>query len=118
MTHDEYNAFCAALESAPARGHVINIGSGRSYAIAEVAMMLARAMDVSEIEPEVLGRARSGDVRNCFSDIGKAQNLLGYEATNPLEDSLEEMVEWIRASVAIDRTGEMRRELESLGLVS
>nr|MDQ2705854.1 nucleoside-diphosphate-sugar epimerase [Pseudomonadota bacterium] len=101
-----------------ARANVINIGSGKSYSIAEVASLLAAAMDVPELAPEILGKARSGDIRNCFADIGRARDLLGYAPAHHLEDSLDEMVEWVRGSAAIDRGGEMKRELELLGLVS
>jgi dTDP-L-rhamnose 4-epimerase len=115
---DVARAFCNALEAPRARANVINIGSGKSYSIAEVASLLAAAMDVPELAPEILGKARSGDIRNCFADIGRARDLLGYAPTHHLEDSLDEMVEWVRGSAAIDRGGEMKRELELLGLVS
>ncbi len=115
---DVARAFCLALERPQARGHVINIGSGQAYSIASIARMLSEAMSVPELVPEILGKARSGDIRNCFADIGKARELLGYEAKHRLEDSLDEMVRWVRGTVAIDRGAEMKRELESMGLVS
>lgn len=115
---DVARAFRMALESPSALGRAINIGSGQSYAIAEVAFMLARAMGAADLAPEILGKHRSGDIRNCFADISSAQELLGYHPNHSLANSLEEVVAWVRASVAIDRGGEMRRELESMGLVS
>jgi dTDP-L-rhamnose 4-epimerase len=115
---DVARAFRLALESPRAGGHVVNIGSGRDYAIAQVASMLADAMGIADLEPEILGKARSGDIRNCFADIGKARELLGYEPRHWLEDSLDEIVRWVRGSVALDRGAEMKRELESMGLVS
>ena len=115
---DVAHAFCQALERPQARGHVINIGSGQSYSIAEVASLLAEAMGVPELVPEILNKARSGDIRNCFADISKARELLGYEPMCRLENSLGEMVEWVRGSAAIDRGSEMKRQLEAMGLVS
>jgi dTDP-L-rhamnose 4-epimerase len=115
---DVARAFRLALERPQANGHVINVGSGRDYSIAAIAGMLAEAMGVPELTPEILGKARAGDIRNCFADIGKARELLGYEARHRLEDSLDEMVRWVRGTVAIDRGAEMKRELESMGLVS
>jgi len=115
---DVARAFRLALERPQARGHVINIGSGQAYAIADIAQMLAEAMGMPELTPEVLGKARSGDIRNCFADIGKARELLAYEASHRLENSLGEMVRWVRGTKAIDRGAEMKRELESMGLVS
>jgi dTDP-L-rhamnose 4-epimerase len=115
---DVARAFCLALKSSTAPGHVINIGSGRDYSISKIALLLAEAMGAPDLTPEILGKARTGDIRNCFAEIGKARELLGYEARHRLEDSLEEMVRWVRGTVAIDRGAEMKRELESMGLVS
>lgn len=115
---DVARAFRLALERPQARGQTINIGSGQAYSINQVAALLAAAMDVPELEAEVLGKARAGDIRHCFADIGKARMLLGYEPRHRLEDSLDELVEWVRNSSAVDRGPQMRRELEQLGLVS
>lgn len=115
---DVARAFRLALEQRQAAGHAINIGSGRSYAISEVARLLAEAMGIAKRPPEILGKARSGDIRNCFADIGKARELLGFEPGHGLENSLDEFAAWVRNSVAIDRGGDMKRELEERGLVS
>jgi dTDP-L-rhamnose 4-epimerase len=115
---DVARAFRLALEQRQARGHVINIGSGKAYAISEVARLLADAMGVPERQPEILGKARTGDIRNCFADISKARELLGFEPQHQLEHSLDEFVAWVRNTVAIDRGADMKRELEERGLVS
>ncbi|PRH89086.1 nucleoside-diphosphate-sugar epimerase [Labrys okinawensis] len=115
---DVARAFRLALERPQARGHVINIGSGQAYSIAGIARMLAQAMNVPDLAPEILGKARSGDIRNCFADIAKARDLLGYEAEHRLEDSLDEMVRWVRGTKVVDRSAQMKRELETMGLVS
>ncbi|AEH90856.1 NAD-dependent epimerase/dehydratase family protein [Mesorhizobium opportunistum] len=115
---DVARAFRLALEQRPAAGHAINIGSGRSYTISEVARLLAEAMGVPKRPPEILGKARSGDIRNCFADIAKARELLGFEPSHLLENSLGEFAAWVRNSVAVDRGADMKRELEERGLVS
>jgi dTDP-L-rhamnose 4-epimerase len=115
---DVARAFRLALERPQARGHVINIGSGRAYSISDVAIMLAEAMGCPEIRPDIMAKARSGDIRNCFADISKARDLLGFEPQHRLEDSLDELVAWVRGTVAVDRGTEMKRELEQMGLVS
>lgn len=117
---DVARAFRLAMEQPRAPGHVINIGSGQDYTIAEVATMLAEAMGAPDIRPEILGKARSGDIRNCFADIGKARELLGFEPQQRLENSLGPFAEWVRraGTGAIDRGAEMKRQLEERGLVS
>lgn len=75
-------------------------------------------MDRPDLSPEVLGRFRAGDIRNCFADITKARTHLGFEPEHKLEDSLGPFVEWVRQSPSVDRGQEMRSELEERGLVS
>lgn len=115
---DVARAFRLALEQGPAAGHVINIGSGKAYAIADVATMLAGAMGVPQLSPDIMGKARSGDIRNCFADISKARELLGFEPRLLLEDTLDELADWVRQAQAVDRGAEMKRQLEERGLVS
>jgi dTDP-L-rhamnose 4-epimerase len=115
---DVARAFRLAMSKPDAPGHVINVGSGHAYAIADVARMLAKALGVPDIEPEIMGKMRSGDIRNCFADISKAQELLSFTPRFRLENGLDELAEWITGSVVIDRGAEMRRHLEERGLVS
>jgi dTDP-L-rhamnose 4-epimerase len=115
---DVARAFRLAMEKSGIAGQVINIGSGHAYPIAEVARLLADAMDVPEIQPQILGKARAGDIRNCFADISKARELLGFSPRFRLENTLIEMADWVRGATAIDRSAEMRRQLEARGLVT
>src|SRR5690606_28943000 len=98
---DVARAFRLALESTIAPGHAINVGSGRSYAIADVAAMLAATMG-SGASAEITGRFRAGDIRNCFADIGKARELLGFAPQHRLEDSLGELCAWVSTQGARD----------------
>jgi dTDP-L-rhamnose 4-epimerase len=115
---DVARAFRLAMEQPQAPGHVINIGSGQAYTIAQVARLLAEAMGVPEIQPEIMNKSRSGDIRNCFADISKAHELLGFQPQFRLENSLGEFAEWVRETGAVDRGAEMKRQLEERGLVS
>lgn len=114
---DVARAFRLALESERASGFAINIGSGGSYAINEVAHLLAAAMNL-EIEPEILHKARAGDIRNCFADTRLAVDALGFAVSTRLESALGELAEWVRRNKADDRAAQMRRELEERGLVA
>ncbi len=115
---DVARAFRLAMERPDAAGHVINIGSGRSYTIARIAEMLAEAMQVPELAPKLLGQARAGDIRHCFADISKARALLGFSPEHALEDTIEESAAWIRSCTAPDRGEQARRQLEARGLVA
>jgi dTDP-L-rhamnose 4-epimerase len=115
---DVARAFRLAMEQPRAAGQVINVASGRAYTVSEVATMLAEAMDVPHIKPEILGKVRIGDIRNCFADISKARDVLGFAPRFALEDSLGELASWVAKSQATDRAAEMRRHLETRGLVA
>ena len=53
---DVARGFRLAMECPAANGHVINIGSGRAYTIASVAEMLAAALGVPALRPQILAR--------------------------------------------------------------
>jgi dTDP-L-rhamnose 4-epimerase len=114
---DVARAFLLALEHPDAAGRVFNIGSGRDVSILEVAEALSRAMGVG-IPPEVLGKARIGDIRHCFGDIGAARHVLGFTPRRSFDDSLGELAEWVQRQQAVDRVQQARRELEARGLVT
>ncbi|MDB5569158.1 MAG: nucleoside-diphosphate-sugar epimerase [Hyphomicrobiales bacterium] len=114
---DVARAFALALERDSLDGETINIGSGRSYSVIEVAQVLARALG-RDIEPQVLNKARSGDIRNCFADIAKARRLLDFTPAHALEDAVGELAEWVQRSEAQDRAAQMQGELEARGLVA
>ncbi|MFC6487906.1 NAD-dependent epimerase/dehydratase family protein [Nitratireductor sp. GCM10026969] len=115
---DVARAFRLALEQKRADGQVINIGSGNAYSIRQVAEIVAEAMEAPELEPEILGKARAGDIRNCFADISKARELLGFRPQYRLEDTVGEFARWVRDVGAVDNAAKMRRQLEERGLVS
>lgn len=105
-----------SLEKPEAAGHALNIGGGQSYTIREIAARMGRVMQREEVEPEVTGRYRAGDIRHCFADISLARDLLGYEPRVPLDDGLAELAGWLEGQVAVDRADEAREELALRGL--
>ena len=106
-----------ALESKDTDGGVFNVGSGRSYAVSEVAEALARALGREEVEPEVTGQYRVGDIRHCFADIRLARRALGYEPRVALAEGVVELAWWLEGQIAVDRVVEARAELLARGLV-
>jgi dTDP-L-rhamnose 4-epimerase len=115
---DVARAFLLALDHPSAPGRVFNIGSGRDVSIHDVGEALARAMGVPHLTPEVMGKARVGDIRHCFADISLARDVLGFAPRRTFDDSLGELVEWVREQQAEDRVHDARRELEQRGLVA
>lgn len=105
-----------ALESPKANGLAINVGSGRSYTVTEVASALSQVLGREELTPDITGEYRVGDIRHCFSDITRAKELLGYEPRVSLRDGLRELTLWLSTQTATDRVADARKELQQRGL--
>ena len=115
---DVARAFADALVHPEANGKVFNIGSGQDRSVNDVARSIARALGRNDIEPEVIGKARVGDIRHCFCDGSKAAEVLGFRAQKDFDEGLAELAEWVGAQTADDRVEKARSELESKGLVA
>ncbi len=106
-----------ALERDGADGRPVNVGSGKSSSVLEIAAALTRVLG-KEIEPELTGKFRAGDIRHCFADVSLAHEALGFEAEVPFEDGLAELAGWLEGQVATDRFDEAAAELTQRGLTS
>jgi dTDP-L-rhamnose 4-epimerase len=115
---DVARAFADALILPQATGGTFNIGSGNDRSVAEVATELARAMGKNQIEPEIVGKARIGDIRHCFCDTSLAADRLGFRARQDFQEGLAALAEWVAQQTAQDRVAQMRAELETRGLVA
>jgi dTDP-L-rhamnose 4-epimerase len=99
-----------ALENDGADGRALNVGTGRGVTILAVAAKLAEVLGV-EIEPEIAGKFRTGDIRHCFADVSLSRDLLGFEAEVELEDGMAAVAAWLEGQVAEDRVESAAAEL-------
>lgn len=114
---DVARATVLALESGRADGHVVNVGMGDPISISEVAIMLAEALGRPDLEPQITGKYRAGDIRHCWADPTAARELLGFEPEhNFRKDGAAELAEWVRTQTAVDRAVAANAELERRGL--
>jgi dTDP-L-rhamnose 4-epimerase len=112
---DVARACRVALERDGADGRAVNIGSGRSSSVLDIAEALARVLG-KQHEPEVPRRFRAGDIRHCFADVTLARETLGFEAEVPLDQGLAELASWLEGQAATDRFDEAATELAERGL--
>jgi len=115
---DVADAFLLALERPEAVGQVLNIGSGEDRSILDVARQLASSMGRRDLEPEILGKARAGDIRHCFADITLAERSLGFRPQRDFAAGVAELAEWLARQRAEDKVADACRELEARGLVA
>ena len=114
--YDVARACRLALEEPRAAGEVFNVGSGRSYTVLEIARRLAAVMGREYLAPEVTGKYRVGDIRNCFADVARARGLLRYEPGVGLDEGMTELAGWLEGQVAHDRVEQASAELAARGL--
>jgi dTDP-L-rhamnose 4-epimerase len=115
---DVARACLLALEKPEAAGEVLNVGSGVPRTVEEVGRAIARAVGRPELQPQVTGKYRVGDIRHCFADIGLARALLGYRPREDFDAGLEELAGWLAGEVAVDRVDQATDELVRRGLVA
>jgi dTDP-L-rhamnose 4-epimerase len=115
--YDVANACRLALETPRAAGLAINISSGVPMRVGDVARRAIRALGRDDIEPEITGKYRVGDIRHCFADVSRARDVLGWEPRISLEQGLVDLASWLESQTANDRGVEARAELSARGLL-
>jgi dTDP-L-rhamnose 4-epimerase len=68
------------------------------------------------IEPQITGKYRVGDIRHCFADIALARSTLGYLPQVTLEDGVLELADWLEGQIANDYVDHASAELAARGL--
>jgi dTDP-L-rhamnose 4-epimerase len=114
--NDIVQANMLALEKDEANYNVFNVGTGRPISIREIFQMLARSLG-KDIEPEIVGKYREGDIRHCIADISFIRRKLGYAPSVRLEDGIPQLIEWVREQQAINDSKGATAELEKHQLV-
>ncbi len=112
---DVARATVLALGTDEAAGEAVNIGVGNPLTIAQVAHLLADHLGL-DLDPEISGKFRAGDIRHCWADPNRAEKLLGFTAEVALEEGVTELVEWVSKQQANDKVDGAYAELGRRGL--
>jgi dTDP-L-rhamnose 4-epimerase len=115
---DVVRATLAAMDAPLAPGGAINVATGRHVEIVELAHELARALGRDDLDPELPGEFRAGDIRHCLGATDRARELLGFEAEVELVEGLPELAEWVAAQAITDRADQALAELRARRLVA
>ncbi len=76
-----------------ANGGIFNVGTGNAVQIGRLAEILAKQLG-KDIEPEIRGEFRPGEMRALISDISRLHEI-GYAPQVTLEDGVRRYIEWI-----------------------
>lgn len=113
--HDIARANIMAMENESLAGNY-NIGTGQARSIKSIAETLI-SLYGKDIEPEITGKFRKGDIRHCVADISKSRETFGYSPQIKFEDGMKELMEWSATAESADKFDEAREELKKRGLV-
>ena len=93
-----------AMESDRALNEDFNLSTARSTTVRELAEVVWRKVHGPDKPLRLVSDPPyEHDVQMRVPDVRKARDLLGFEATTPLEDVLDEVIPWIRDEIAAQR---------------
>ena len=111
---DIVRANLLALKDSRFDYQALNVGSGRPTSILDIARILIKLYR-SRVKPKIINQYRAGDIRHCYADISRIQQL-GFFPLVSLEEGFREFIEWGKQERAKDRTSKACLELRAKGL--
>lgn len=107
-----------AIEASNVANETVNVGTGDPTTIGEVAETLIDLYGKDDIRPEITREFREGDIRHCYADTKRAEEILGFEAKTDFEEGMRDLVEWAESREARDGFEQAHEELENKGLIT
>ena len=93
-----------AIESERALNEDFNLSTARSTTVRELAEIVWRKIQGKDRPLRVVSDPPyEHDVQMRVPDVRKARDVLGFEATTPLEEVLDEVIPWIRDEIEAGR---------------
>jgi dTDP-L-rhamnose 4-epimerase len=116
--HDVVDCLVLMLENPGADYLPVNIGSGQTITILEIAKVIGRLLG-SPIEPQVTQAGRTFDIRHNTADITRARATLGFAPKVTLDQGFAELIDWAKTTpdVAVDFFDKALQELRDKGLL-
>jgi len=116
--HDVVDCLILMLEKPGADYLPVNVGSGETVTILEIASILRRLLG-SSIEPQITQSGRKFDIRHNTADITRARETLGFAPKVTLDRGFSELIEWAKTTpdVAVDFFDKALQELQDKGLL-
>jgi len=116
FVEDIARANLLASETDKLDGLAVNVGSGKGTSIREIARHISDALKI-DIEPEMNGEFRPGEMRHLTSDIARIR-AAGYEPHVDLPEGIQRYIDWIRTQSDIrDYFSEAAKILRRKGIV-
>ena len=114
---DVVNATVLAIQDDTLKSCSSNVGSGVSTTVQMVADSLKKLYQ-SDVDINVSGNYRLGDIRHNKADISRIKKLLGFSPKVSFEDGLKQFVEWVKKQeVNSDNYEQSINEMKDKGLM-
>lgn len=91
---DAVEAIILSLENTDVKNKVFNIGTGVSTTVLELAKTLKKYYN-KDIEINISGQFRIGDIRHNFADISLAQEKLSFFPKVSFEEGIRKFTTWV-----------------------
>jgi len=114
---DVIEATVLAIQKKINKSIALNVGSGISTTVEYLANSLKKLYN-SEVEVNVSGDYRIGDIRHNKADIEKVKNVLGFTPKMPFDTGLRNFVDWVKQQeVKSDNYDKSIIEMKKKGLM-
>ena len=99
---DLARGICTCIEHPKAMNEDFNISTARSTTVRELAELIWTKINGEKPLTFIHDKPFSHDVQKRIPSTQKAKDLLGFEATTPLEEILDEVIPWIQEQIHLD----------------
>ncbi len=114
---DVVDATVLAIEDTKLQSCSLNVGSGVSTTVQEVADRLKTLFN-SKVDIKITGNFRVGDIRHNRADISKIKKILGFSPKVSFESGLKQYVDWVKKQkINADYYDYSIKEMKDKGLI-
>lgn len=91
---DVVNATVLGIEQDEANGQIFNVGSGVATSVLKVAQTLIAKLGI-DVDLNITGNYRLGDIRHNFADLTHIKNMLGFEPKHNFDTGISAFTNWV-----------------------
>jgi dTDP-L-rhamnose 4-epimerase len=113
---DVVQATLLAMQKEEANGQILNVGSGKRLSLLEIAEIVAAEYGGSK--PIITGKFRVGDIRHCYANLTRSQQILGYKPEVTFEEGIRDIINRSHYEKSKDCSSIAEEELRARGLAS
>lgn len=113
---DLVRACLMALESPYSSYQTLNIGTGKQTTILEIGRAISEELEKPSDDFIVKNQFRAGDIRHCFADTSRTEEILGFSAEIDFDQGVRDLCSWVKTCTSSDMVDIATDELEKHGL--